>query len=225
MEYNVITEILNGIVDKVCKKMKKKERNKEYHKEYMKEYRLKNKEKIRERTKEDRLKNIDIASNYVVIKDFPEYTIDTTGRVFSKMRGIYLKACLRNGYLYVNLCKGNTRYKKTIHRLLVEHFIPNPNNYETCDHLNQIKTDCRLENLRWCNTRQNGQNRPDHSVYGYNIYKNKNGKFQVRFRNNKSKMIFSKTFKTLDEATEIRDFVNDNIKIYEHLNPWNLKGL
>lgn len=43
----------------------------------------------------------------------------------------------------------------SIHRLVAETFIPNPNNYSDVDHINGNTQDNRVENLRWCTHQQN----------------------------------------------------------------------
>lgn len=53
------------------------------------------------------------------------------------------------GYLGFCLRKENTEKTIRIHVLLAKHFIPNPNNYPVVRHLNDIKSDNRLENLAW----------------------------------------------------------------------------
>lgn len=58
-------------------------------------------------------------------------------------------------YPRVNLCKNGFAKPYSIHRLLGEHFIPNPNNYTNVLHSNDVKTDFRLENLRWGNQSDN----------------------------------------------------------------------
>ena len=45
------------------------------------------------------------------------------------------------------------------HRLIAKHFIDNPNNYQQVDHINHIKTDNRVENLRWVSNQMNNNNK------------------------------------------------------------------
>lgn len=55
----------------------------------------------------------------------------------------------RNEYFEVSLCKNGKKKKKLIHRLLAEHFIPNPNNFELVEHVDGNKKNIKIENLRW----------------------------------------------------------------------------
>lgn len=75
------------------------------------------------------------------------YQVSTLGRVKNSKTGNILKATLnKNGYLYVRLGRGRN---VAVHRMVAEAFKPNPHNYPTVDHINRIRTDNRLENLRW----------------------------------------------------------------------------
>ena len=62
-----------------------------------------------------------------------------------------------NGKGY-NRCKLNNKdFLK--HRLIAEQFIPNPDNLPFIDHINRIRTDNRIENLRWISRSENNKNR------------------------------------------------------------------
>ena len=59
------------------------------------------------------------------------------------------------GYFRCNLKSDGKRFDFTIHRLVAEAFLPNPENKPCINHINGIKTDNRLENLEWCNLEEN----------------------------------------------------------------------
>lgn len=58
-------------------------------------------------------------------------------------------------YYNVKLRKDNKTITKTVHRLVIETFIPNVNKKPLTDHVNGIKTDNRVINLRWCTQKEN----------------------------------------------------------------------
>lgn len=62
------------------------------------------------------------------------------------------------GYSITRLSKNNKVKMHYIHRLVAEAFIPNPNNLPCIDHINTIRDDNRVENLRWCSYKENSNN-------------------------------------------------------------------
>ena len=54
------------------------------------------------------------------------------------------------GYQVICLMKNNKKYTRRIHRLVAEAFIPNPNNYQTVNHIDEDKTNNNVNNLEWC---------------------------------------------------------------------------
>lgn len=58
------------------------------------------------------------------------------------------------GYCHV-MYKGKNY---SVHRLIAEGFLENPEHLRCVDHINRIRTDNRLENLRWASYHDNAEN-------------------------------------------------------------------
>ena len=93
-----------------------------------------------------------------VWKDIPgyegKYQASSLGRIRSK-RGV-LKLRDNFGYQRVMLygLKGG-RKSLSVHRLVAKTFIPNPNNYPQINHIDENKSNNRIDNLEWCTQSQN----------------------------------------------------------------------
>ena len=61
----------------------------------------------------------------------------------------------RYGYERVCLCKNGKQFNRLVHRMVATAFIGNPDNLPQINHLNEIKTDNRAENLEWCSAKDN----------------------------------------------------------------------
>lgn len=83
------------------------------------------------------------------------YMVSSEGKVKSIPRnttgGRILKPAVdRYGYLTVCLCKNGTKKHKTIHRLVADAFIENPENYPSINHKDENKQNNACYNLEWC---------------------------------------------------------------------------
>lgn len=67
-----------------------------------------------------------------------------------------LKSIKNNkGYIKVNLCKDGERKNCTVHRLVAQAFIPNPDNLPCVNHKDEVKTNNHVGNLEFCSHQYN----------------------------------------------------------------------
>src|SRR5210317_1041577 len=87
------------------------------------------------------------------------YKVNRKGDVWSCKRKRLLKPELNTrGYYRIVLCKDGKAKKYSIHRLIAINFIPNPENLPCIDHINRVRSDNRIENLRWITHKDNSYN-------------------------------------------------------------------
>ena len=137
------------------------------------------------------------------IPGYEAYDVSDRGNV--RRNGRVLKPGTDKGYHRCILSKNNSQTHYSIHRLVAEAFIPNPENKPTVDHINHVRSDNRVENLRWAtHSEQRLYSPPPLSASGHrHISKYRNSWGVVIKRNNIK--IFYKYFPTLEEAIEARD--------------------
>lgn len=93
---------------------------------------------------------------FTKIEEFPMYEINEAGEIKSKYTGRILKHMTdKDGYYSVNLRKENKSYKRSVHRLLAQIFIPNPKNKPQVNHLDLDKKNNDLTNLEWATAYEN----------------------------------------------------------------------
>lgn len=103
---------------------------------------------------------------FKICHQYPKYSVSNYGRVRNNNSGQILKGTKRNGYVRHKL----RTYERTgkmvsVHRLVAEEFIDNPEGYDCIDHIDRDKSNNFVNNLKWCNHSMNNRNRsPSGSV-------------------------------------------------------------
>lgn len=69
----------------------------------------------------------------------------------------------KNGYYIVMLQDDDGRHKYSLHRLIAQQFVDNPNNLPEVDHVNRNRTDNHIENLRFVSKVDNCRNKASYS--------------------------------------------------------------
>lgn len=62
----------------------------------------------------------------------------------------------RYGYYRIGLTKNSKQIYYSVHRLVAEAFIPNPDNLPQINHKDENKTNNEVTNLEWCTAKYNG---------------------------------------------------------------------
>jgi hypothetical protein len=81
------------------------------------------------------------------------------------VEGRIMKTRVNNcGYVEVRLSIGGFSKTYFIHRLMAQHYIPNPGGKPYINHKNGIKTDNRIENLEWVTHSENMKHAYQHDL-------------------------------------------------------------
>jgi len=150
----------------------------------------------------------DNIESFRILSDYPDYLVSNFGNVISRKcnKEKFLKQLLSTaGHVHVSLSKNGKEKTFGIHHLIALAFIPNPENKKFVDHINEIKTNNHITNLRWATRPENGYNRGKNknntsNYKGVSFYKAEN-KFSAQIKiDGKQKHLGY--FTTAEEASE-----------------------
>jgi hypothetical protein len=90
-----------------------------------------------------------------MVYGFTKYFVTRDGRLWNNKLGKFMKLQDKKGYLHVQLNENGKREYKSIHRLVAEAYIPNPDNKRTVNHKDSDKHNNNVDNLEWSTDGEN----------------------------------------------------------------------
>lgn len=90
------------------------------------------------------------------VTGYPGYQVSTDGEVRNAATGRKLKPIQGStGYSHVTLCDNGRHHQTSIHRLVAQEFIANPENKPIVNHIDGNKANNHVDNLEWCTSSEN----------------------------------------------------------------------
>jgi hypothetical protein len=85
------------------------------------------------------------------------YRITENGEIFGVVSGKWRKPykTTTSDYLTIDLWKDGKRYKRLLHRLVAEAYVPNPENKPEVDHKDDDIYNFKADNLQWLTHKEN----------------------------------------------------------------------
>jgi len=97
---------------------------------------------------------------FIKIQDYENYSISDKGNVMNnKTKKILKNQIGTDGYYKLSISKNGILKSFRIHRLIGIHFIPNPDNKQFIDHIDNNILNNSIENLRWATISENCRNK------------------------------------------------------------------
>lgn len=123
------------------------------------------------------------------VNDFPElFEISDMGNVRKAIDRTPLKVTVDKitGYSKISFYVKGKIYTRTIHRLVAEVFIENPDKKPQVHHINENKQDNRASNLMWVTPMEHGRLRSEESVCKFREAYRRNTEIRKNRKNEKS---------------------------------------
>ena len=94
-------------------------------------------------------------SNLGRVKSLARYKKNNLGSKSLIGETILKQAKSNRGYLRIHLCKNAHKKAFSVHRLVADAFVPNPNNFTEVNHKDENKENNYADNLEWCDSNYN----------------------------------------------------------------------
>lgn len=145
-----------------------------------------------------------------------KYEIQNNGIIIKLKTNTPIKQYIHKtkGYVFVSLGKSSL----LLHRVIAQHFIPNPYNYPEVNHIDGNKLNNHYSNLEWCTPKQNTQ----HAIIN-NLRKTPKGKQIINTITNKTYSSIIKAWEDSDKSfsyTHLKTMlqgINPNKTPYKYL--------
>lgn len=87
--------------------------------------------------------------------EITRWSVNEEGQVRNDETGKFLKGTILHTYRYINFRWNGKQKNKSIHRLVAEAFLPNPDNLPCVHHIDGDRLNNRLDNLKWVSEQEN----------------------------------------------------------------------
>lgn len=156
--------------------------------------------------------------SWIKISALNNYSVSDTGEVRNDKTSKKLRLINRNGYKAVHLYNNGLRVTKSVHRLVAEAFIPNPDNKPQVNHIDGNKQNNNVNNLEWVTVQEN-------NLHAYRVLNSSEARNKISLskvgkkRSEDTKRKISETKKgkyTLSESPRARRVIRlEDGKIYD----------
>ena len=89
------------------------------------------------------------------VQGYPNYLIGSDGTVIGARNKKLCVDLNRVGYERVSLCKGGKVKRVFVHKLVAEHYVPNPEGFSIVNHKDGNKRNNNADNLEWTTHQKN----------------------------------------------------------------------
>ncbi len=95
----------------------------------------------------------------IINEEETPFVVREDGRIRNLKTGNILKGSNLHSYQYINFRWNNKQLNRSVHQIVAQSFLENPNNYTIVDHIDGDRLNNNVKNLRWVSVKTNSNNR------------------------------------------------------------------